>query len=330
MSVPGANLGLVLLDERAAAWLLATQRGVVSRAQALSLGVTAHGLQHRLRRGGPWQRLLPGIYLTTTGQPTREQRQIAAMLYAGPSSLITGPAALRNYGIRGPATEIVDVLVPAGRQRASRQFVAIHRTCRLPKQWAADGPLRFALAARAVADAVRELDKLPDARAIVGSAVQKSRCTVRQLADELAAGPTRGSAKLRAVLAEVADGVRSAAEGDFHALIKASDLPRPMFNARLLLDGVLLGVVDAWWRDAGVAVEIDSREWHFEPAAWEATMRRHARLTAAGIYVIHVSPQHIRTEPDRIVRDIGAALRRSAALRHGGAPAGIVTLPAAG
>ena len=38
-------------------------------------------------------------------------------------------------------------------------------------------------------------------------------------------------------------------------------------------------------------------------------MRRHAKLTAAGIFVIHVSPMQIRTEPGRIVRDIDAALQ---------------------
>jgi hypothetical protein len=324
LSVSDGSLGVVSQDDRAAAWLFATQRGVLSRAQVFGLGVTAHGLQHRLRPGGPWQRLLPGVYLTATGQPTREQRQIAAMLYAGPSSVITGPAALRNHGIRGPETEIVDMLVPPGRQRASRDLVAIHRTWRIPREWLADGPLRFALAARAVADTVRDLDTLSDARATVGSAVQKGRCTIKHLADELAAGPIRGSARLRAVLAEVADGVRSAAEGDFHVLIKASDLPRPMYNARLFLDGVLLAVVDAWWPEASVAVEIDSREWHFEPSAWQATMRRQARLTAAGIYVIPVSPKQVRDEPDRIIRDIANALR------HGRAVGGIVTLPAAG
>jgi hypothetical protein len=301
-------------DDRAHAWLLAHQRGVIARSQALSGALTKDGLRHRLRSGGPWQRLLPGVYLTVTGQPTGEQRQVAAMLYAGTESFITGSAALQNYGIRGPTTDIVDVLVPVERRPASRGFVLIHRTRRMPRQWATDGPLRFALAARAVADTVRELERLPDVRAVVGSAVQKRRCTISQLAAELAAGPIRGSAHLRAVLAEVADGVRSAAEGDFHALVKRSDLPLPMFNASLFLDGVLLGIVDAWWPAAGLAVEIDSREWHFEPGAWEATMRRHAKLTAAGIYVIHVSPQHIRTEPDRIVRDIAAAL-------HNGRPA---------
>jgi hypothetical protein len=323
LSVLGGSMSAMNPDDRAAVWLLANQRGVLSREQALANVVTEEGLRHRIRTGGPWQRLLPGVYLTATGQPTREQRLIAAILFAGPDSFITGPAALRNYGIRGPQTEIVDVLVPWTRRRASRQFVAIHRTSRTPPQWTSDGPLRFALAARAVADAVRELDKRADARAVVGSAVQKRRCTIKQLADELAAGPVRGSAQLRAVLAEVADGVRSAAEGDFRTLIGTSGLPQPMLNARLLLDGELLGIVDAWWPQAGVAVEVDSREWHFEPGAWEATMRRHRRLTAAGIYVIHVTPRQLRTEPDRIVRDIEAALH------HGRPAAGIVSLAAA-
>jgi very-short-patch-repair endonuclease len=324
LSVLTANLSGMDQDDRAAVWLLAHQRRVLSRDQAVASGFSEDGIRHRLRGGGPWQRLLPGVYLTTTGQSSREQRQIAAILFAGRTSVITGPAALRNYGIRGAETELVDVLVAVGCKRASRGFVVIHRTSRLPRESMADGPLRFALPARAVADAVRQMDNLADARAVVGSAVQKRRCTVAQLAAELAAGPIRGSARLRAVLAEVADGVRSAAEGDFHALLRNSSLPQPMFNARLFLDGVLLGVVDAWWPQAGVAVEIDSREWHFDPAAWEATMRRHARLTAAGISVIHVSPAQISTEPDRILRDIASALS------HGRPSTAIVTLPAVG
>lgn len=259
--------------------------------------------------------------MAATGEPTREQRLIAAMLFAGPGSLITGPAALQNYGIRGPAVQIVDMLVPPERRRASRQFVAIHRTWRMPAEWTCDGPLRYALPARAVADAVRDLAQLGDARTVAGSAVQKRHCTIKQLWDELAAGPVRRSALLRIVLAEVADGVRSAAEGAFRTLVRRSDLPSPMFNARLFVDGVLLAVVDAWWPEASVAVEIDSREWHLLPADWENTMRRHDRLIAAGISVIHVSPKQIRTEPAVVVSYI------SEALRHGRPATNVVTLP---
>ena len=39
--------------------------------------------RHRIRPGGPWQRLLPGVYLTVTGTPTRRQLEVAALRCAG-------------------------------------------------------------------------------------------------------------------------------------------------------------------------------------------------------------------------------------------------------
>lgn len=103
----------VTLDDRAAVALLTSQSRVLTRSQAFELGITASALQHRLRQSGPWQRLLPGIYLTSTGKPTWEQLETAALLHAGDNGLITGPAALRNYRIRGQDSRLVDVLVPA-------------------------------------------------------------------------------------------------------------------------------------------------------------------------------------------------------------------------
>jgi len=46
--------------------------------------MTSHALQHRIRPAGPWQRLLPGVYLTNTGIPTVAQRRPApSVLRAG-------------------------------------------------------------------------------------------------------------------------------------------------------------------------------------------------------------------------------------------------------
>ena len=136
------------------AWLVAHQRGVLSRTQALASGLSRETVRHRIRTGGPWQRLLPGIYLTATGQPTSEQMRIAAVLYGGPESAVTGRSALRNYGIRPEEARIVDLLVPASRSLAGSGFVSVHRTWRLPEYWICDGPVRFAPAERAVADTV--------------------------------------------------------------------------------------------------------------------------------------------------------------------------------
>jgi hypothetical protein len=40
-------------------------------------------------------------------------------------------------------------------------------------------------------------------------------------------------------------------------------------------NGDFIACPDAWWPDAGVATEIDSRQWHLAPDDWERTMTRH-------------------------------------------------------
>jgi hypothetical protein len=296
-------------DAQRMIFLLNYQRGVLTRTQALASGISANGLQHRLRRGGPWRRLLPGVYATFTGAATAEQLEIAALLYAGEPAVLTGPAALRNFRIRGPAVSRVDVLVPAERRPASRGYVTVHRTWRMPAEITLDGARQFAPPARAVADTVRALTDLPQVRNIVGSAVQLHRCTIDELSRELAEGPVRASRLLRAVLVEVADGVRSAAEGRLREIIAASSLPTPLYNPDLFVSGEFLARPDAWWPESGVAAEVDSREFHFSPEDWEKTMRRHRRIEAAGIRVLHLSPRQVEHEPQQILRDIADALK---------------------
>lgn len=309
MSEVAASLAAMTVDDGTLAWLLHSQRGVLTRAQALGCGMTANAIEHRIRRGGPWQRMLPGVYLTVTGQPSLEQRETAALLYSGPDAVITGPAALANYRIRGPRARRVDVLIPHARERQSPGFVAIHRTRLMPKTVTVDLALRFAPVERAVADTVRLLDGLSEARAVVAGAVQQRRCTIEQLAAELRAGPVRDSKRLRLVLAEVIAGIRSPAEADFRALIIRSGLPEPLFNARLFLGDAFLAQPDAWWPDYGVAVEVDSREWHLLPEHWEQTMARHRRMSAAGVSVLHVSPRQVRDQSAGLLGEIEAALR---------------------
>lgn len=291
--------------------LLDQQLSVVSRGQLLGLGMKDNAMQWRVRAGGPWQALLPGVYLGLTGAPNLLQKEMAALLYAGPRSLVTGPAALMYHGLRGPGMlETVDVLVPAGRQRHSTGFVRLHRTRRMPSRVVSSDPLRFVMVARAVADTARLLSEVRDVRAVVADAVQRGRCTVAELAGEVRDGPMRGSAAFRSVLAEVAEGIRSAAEGDLRGLIRTARLPMPLFNASLYAGDAFLARPDAWWPKAGVAAEVDSREWHLGPADWDRTRARHDLMCAAGIFPLHFSPRQIRRAPTEVVRMIRDALDR--------------------
>jgi hypothetical protein len=272
-------------------------------------GLTPRMLERRIGSDGPWRRLLPGVYLTQTGEPSRDQQLMAALRYAGDGAIITGLAALARYGVRAPETRLVDVLVPHAQRRASREFVVVHRTRQVPPLRGADGPIRYVAPARAVADAAAGLRRMDDIRAIAAGTVQQDLCTVAELATEVGRRRFRETGLLRVVLAEVAAGIRSPAEGDFRDLILRSGLPAPLFNARLYLGQQLLAVPDAWWPQAGVAAEADSREWHFSPDGWEQTMLRHARMTAAGVLVLHFSPRQVRTAPGDVVAAIAAALR---------------------
>jgi hypothetical protein len=196
-------------DRAALQSLLDKQYAVVARGQALSCELSDRVLQHRLRPAGPWRSLLPGVYLTVAGIPTPAQREMAALLYAGPTSVITGPAALVSHGVQVPPTDLVDVLVPTTTQRKDQRYVRLHRTTRLPgqalpSQVLVRNEIRYAPAARAVADTARIMDGLDEIRAVVADALQRGACTLGQLTDEVGEGPIRGSALLRQAVAAVA------------------------------------------------------------------------------------------------------------------------------
>jgi hypothetical protein len=278
--------------------------------------MTERVVDYRIRAGGPWKVLLPGVYLTHTGQPDDAAREMAALLYAGPQSVLTGVSALRRHKLSAgqpgvPGADhagLVDVLVPLAIRRADVAFARLHRTRRLPRGFCVAGEARFALPPRAVTDAALLMTDLSEVRAVVAEAVQRGRCSIQHLAEELSAGPVPGSALLRQALAEVAEGVRSAAEGDLRHLIRWARLPTPLYNPYLLVDGEFLAKPDCWWPESGVAGEADSRAWHFSPRDWEQTLARHARMSAHGIVVLHFPPQRIRSQRRAVADEIRRAL----------------------
>jgi hypothetical protein len=291
--------------------ILQEQLHVISRAQAMACGMSRKAVEMRVASSGPWQRVLPAVYVAVTGTMTQDQREMAALLYAGQRSMITGPTAVRRHRLRSPGPDAVDVLIPWNRKRQSVAFVRMHRTRRMPERLFVTGKIRFTRPPRAVADAARFLTRFDDVRAVVCEAVQRGTCSVSDLVAELDAGPSAGSALLRRALAEVSDGVRSVAEGDFRSLILGSELPKPMFNARLFdADGTFIAMVDGWWKEAGVAGEVDSRAYHLSAADQDRTAERHDRLVAHGILPLHFSPNRIRTDAEGVIADIRQAIEK--------------------
>lgn len=274
------------------------QQHLLTRSQALAAGLSRASLEHRLRPGGPWQAILPSVYATFTGELTMQQRWIAGLLYGGPACLLGGTTAAALHGLhRLPTSRLVRLLLPHPIRRSDQAFVRIRRTMCMPRPSIFD-ELRAVPVERAVVDACRDLTGLDSVRALVAESIQRRKTSVAALSAELARGGSGGSRVTRQVLIEVADGARSVAEATARDLVLRSTLPRPGWNRDLFTrDGEWLACVDAWWREAGVVLEIDSREWHLLPEHWEATMARHARMTSYGLLVVHAAPRQFRTQP---------------------------------
>jgi very-short-patch-repair endonuclease len=194
-------------------------------------------------------------------------------------------------------------------RRKSTGFMRLHRTTRMPETYMSTGALRFAHPARAVADAAREMNKIGDVRTVVYEAIQHTKCRAADLLAELRDGPTQRCSLLRAVLTEIATGIRSHAENDLRLLIKRGKVPQPMYNAKLhTLDGVFIAMVDAWWGEAGLAAEVDSRAYHTDHKAQDKDRNRHDMLIKHGVFPLHFSPQRIQHEGDGVLGDIRGAL----------------------
>jgi hypothetical protein len=290
--------------------ILRAQYQVITRAQALECGMPHATVDRRVAPGGRWQKVLPGTYLAVTGRPTVTQNQVAALLYGGPDSVITGPAAIRLHQLRSPEQNMIDLLIPWEAKRQSTGFVRIHRTTRMPEFYTT-GPIRFARVGRAVADASHAFTSLDDVRAVVAEAVQRRACTVAEIAIELQEGPMRGTRHLRTALAEVSAGARSAAEAKFMRRLQRSDLPMPEFNVTLVAaDGTFIAEVDAWWAEPGVAAEVDSVEYHFYRSDWLKTDARHGRMLKYGILPHHFAPSRIDAEWDKIYDELKSSIEQ--------------------
>ncbi len=290
--------------------ILRSQFDVITRAQALECGIPPATLARRSAPGGPWQKVLPATYVTVTGRPTFTQYQVAALLYGGPDSVITGPAAIRLHQLRSPGPDMIDVLIPCDARRQSMGFVQIHRTRRMPGFYTT-GPIRFARVARAVADAAHGFTSLDDVRAVVAEAVQRRSCTIAEIGIELQERSRQGTRLLRTALAEVRAGARSAAEAKFLKRLERSDLPMPEFNVTLVAaDGTFIAEVDAWWAKPGVAAEVDSVEYHFYRADWLKTDARHGRMLKYGILPHHFAPSRIETDWEMIYDELKSSIER--------------------
>ncbi|MEV7420477.1 hypothetical protein [Streptomyces sp. NPDC089919] len=298
----------------------ARQLNLLTQRQLTRAGVSAAAVARRSRPGGPWQRLLPRVYLLQTGPPDARQHALAAVLYAarpgpadplsGATAVLTGGAALALFGIRGAPAEPLDVLVPAPRTVAPAGAVRPLTTSRWPATITVGG-IPVTRPVRAAADFARRTDDPDRVRAVLAGVVQSGWCHPQDLYAELRAGRLLKRPGAAAAAAELVAGVRSVAEGRARDTLAGSGLPQPLWNPRLVTpEGTFLATPDAYWPEEGVALEVDSAEYHYSRDSWHATLRRRLLLESHGVLVVSATPAMLRDTPGLVLAALRTLLTR--------------------
>lgn len=270
---------------------LTDQAGVISRRQALALGLEPHDLRRLVRR----RDLTPvhaGVFLDHTGAPTWLQRAWAAVLFCsvryldddqGPGAALAGASAIRaaDGPGRGEDAGPIVVAIPTERRILAPAGIRVVRTSGLGGrvQWNLGPPrMRYDEAALDVALATStELQAV----AAVARAVQSRHTTAERMREALgnrARAPRR--IFLEAVLADVAGGTCSVLEREYLERVE-----RPHFlpgGRRQLRVGTKSGVV---YRDNAIGellVELDGRLFHDTAQQRDADHERDLDAAVAG------------------------------------------------
>lgn len=277
---------------------------VLTTQAALDLGYSRHAIANKVSRER-WRRLVRGVYLTNSGEPTQRDWLRSALLWAGPDSVLAGIPALRLCGLRIECSDAPMVLlVPVGSGRRSAGRIVVRRTKPLHDTRLVAG-LPVASVARSVVEACLLATDIATVRDIATSAVQQRLCTLALIDRERAMVRRNGSAILRKVVAEIAAGAESVPECEVGDILRQAGITGFRQNVTIYdAAGQVVARGDVVWDEERAILEIDGARWHSGPGQWRRTMQRHNRLELLGYSVLHYPPADIRRDPQAFVEAV--------------------------
>ena len=282
--------------EKAIADVAARQRGHIARSQLLELGLGPAAIQYRIRIG----RLIPvyrGVYAVGHRRPHPIDRSMAAVLACGPGAVLSHGSAAALWGFFTRWDEPFEVNVARNR---TPKAITVHR-CRLSR---ADRRRQLGVPvtspARTVLDCAPRLRNLPR---FVNDALLSPWLTEDQLAAALAHHPRANL--VRPILFDGRGITRSDLEDKFVAFCERFGIKLPELN--VIVNG---REVDAFFREEGVIVELDSWQFHKDRAAFERDRDKDADATADGLATVRITHERLTEQEAIRLKAILVARRR--------------------
>jgi predicted transcriptional regulator of viral defense system len=302
------------LDRRIAAHAI-TQHGLITRKQALALGMSIHMIQSR-RRSGRWTTVESGVYLLQ-GAPRTWHTEVLAACFAlgGIASHRTAAALHRLDGFR---PDIIEITIPRGRA-VIRPGIVLHEATDLHLF----RPIRIAgIPTTPLARLAVDLGSVISFRrydAVIAEMVRRKEVSWDDLLDQLIRHSRRGRngvGALRAVLdLHFGEDVgESVLEGAFLRELRRRGLPEPVAQYSIHDRDGFVARVDFCYPELRIVIELDGRRFHGEPV-FESDRLKRDRLGADGWSVQEISRRMLLADPthvfDRIERIIERATSAS-------------------
>ena len=260
--------------DRALLRLAHAQADVITREQALGLGLSRHTLG-RLVTQGRWQRLAPGVVVTHNGSVGWDSLAWAGVLLGGSDARLGGSAAAHGHGLLEDAPIPVEVLVPYGSPARSRLYwVFVHERPGARSARSTGSPPRLP-----VPDTVLDLCEGASARTVedlVTRSMQKHLTTAAHLRRALERRSRHSRRRLlNELLAEVGEGAESPLELRYlRDVERRHGLPGGQRQRRTVSPGRR----DVLYPGYGVVVELDGRLGHEGEARFRDMDRDNAAL----------------------------------------------------
>ncbi|GGG28163.1 hypothetical protein GCM10007304_47480 [Rhodococcoides trifolii] len=281
--------------------ILARQDGVISAGQALAAGLGRDAIERRVARG-EWRRVGPGTYLATERPWDDEARLRAAVLGAGAGAAADGPSAAWWHGILKDAPRSITVTIPLKRSIKRGGDIRVRRR---DLDWTDVDTVRSLRVTNLPLTVLETVVVVRNGPQLLDRALQQNTSLpILKSVHEKHLG-RHGSKTAGAMLLVAAEGGASEAERMLLRLLRADGLSGWRTHVR-----ILRYEVDVAFVAQKLIVEVDGWAWHRDVLRFDHDAERHNALTNAGWSIIRFTYHRIRDEPEAVIAEIRAALRR--------------------
>lgn len=285
--------------------IAANQWGRVRRDQLTSAGVDRNKVTRWIDEGY-LHRIHPRVYAVGHMATGIEAELVSALFYAGPGAMLSHETAAWWWELTDREPRRIEVSTPRKRRslarRESQRAVKVRSRRTLDRVWHRRLP---------VTTVAQTLLDFASANSFRRVRYALANADYRRLLDveavESVAGRGRaGSNNLRRALEKHLPELgftRSEFERRMLELCESAALPIPEVN--VVVGGVM---VDAFWRDQRVIVELDGKGNHGTPAQIARDHERDLRLRALGFTVLRYAWEQLKRRPDLVLADLQRAL----------------------